>query len=255
MLRAPNPAHCHRDANRPPFSFCTQAVVVRHRCQGYTSTNSMNHKVSTSLEVKNRIFLLTRLRVRPLTGFTLIELLVVIAIIGILASIVLASMGTARAKARDAKRIADIKNIQLALETYYTDNLKYPANIYTGGSSLSPNYMQTVPYDPSATTICSGTSNTDCYFYTAMNAQSSINCVNVLNPPIRYHLGARLEVTANDGVGAFAQDVDIAIGYNGTLTGLCSASMPAADFNGRTVGCTGSQVAVGAPENCYDVTN
>ena len=52
-------------------------------------------------------------------GFTLIELLVVIAIIGVLASVVLASLNTARKKSRDARRIADIKQIQLALELYF----------------------------------------------------------------------------------------------------------------------------------------
>ena len=51
-------------------------------------------------------------------GFTLIELLVVIAIIGILASVVLASLNSARKKSRDARRVADIKQIQLALELY-----------------------------------------------------------------------------------------------------------------------------------------
>ncbi|NCT00024.1 prepilin-type N-terminal cleavage/methylation domain-containing protein [Candidatus Parcubacteria bacterium] len=59
-------------------------------------------------------------------GFTLIELLVVVAIIGILATVVLASLGSARSRARDAKRITELKQIQNALELYYLDNNSYP---------------------------------------------------------------------------------------------------------------------------------
>src|SRR3989344_2966865 len=59
-------------------------------------------------------------------GFTLIELLVVIAIIGLLASIVLASLNTARRKSRDARRLADIKQIQVALELYFDAKGEYP---------------------------------------------------------------------------------------------------------------------------------
>ncbi|MEK9195329.1 MAG: prepilin-type N-terminal cleavage/methylation domain-containing protein, partial [Patescibacteria group bacterium] len=52
-------------------------------------------------------------------GFTLIELLVVIAIIGVLASVVLASVNSARAKARDARKIADIRQISTALQLFF----------------------------------------------------------------------------------------------------------------------------------------
>jgi type II secretion system protein G len=72
---------------------------------------------------------------RSQKGFTLIELLVVIAIIGLLATIVLVSLNTARAKARDTRRKSDIRQIMLALEMYYSDKGEYPAS---GGAS-SPN--------------------------------------------------------------------------------------------------------------------
>src|ERR1700754_2453812 len=78
-------------------------------------------------------------------GFTLIELLVVIAIIGILSSVVLASLNGARKKGRDARRISDVKQIQLALEMYYDSNSsEYPDAL----SSLASTYISVVPTDP-----------------------------------------------------------------------------------------------------------
>ena len=64
-------------------------------------------------------------------GFTLIELLVVISIIGILASVVLASLNSARQKGRDTKRISDVKQLQLALELYFDSNGTYPTALST----------------------------------------------------------------------------------------------------------------------------
>lgn len=58
-------------------------------------------------------------------SFTLIELLVVISIIGLLASTVFAALGGARAQARDARRKAEIKNIETALDLFYVDKGSY----------------------------------------------------------------------------------------------------------------------------------
>jgi len=184
------------------------------------------------------------------SGFTLVELLVVIAIIGVLASIVMVSLTTARQKGRDARRISDIKNIQLALETYYNDNLKYPTSLY--GGALAPTYMALVPTDPSGTS-CGGTTGGQ-YCYTAINSASpaSTNCIG--NVPTKYHLGAILEIQANDGTGNFSQDADLAK----NSANACSSSSPSGDFQGRSVACSttaASNGAVSSAETCYDVTS
>jgi len=73
-----------------------------------------------------------------MAGFTLIELLVVIAIIGILSGIVIVSMSGARAKARDARRLSDMRQIATALQMYYAQYEKYPGPTSSYGESESP---------------------------------------------------------------------------------------------------------------------
>lgn len=74
-------------------------------------------------------------------GFTLIELLVVVAIIGLLSSIVLASLSAARSKARDSKRIGEMKTIEKALYLYaLNNNGNIPKSTFTGFDALPRQY-------------------------------------------------------------------------------------------------------------------
>lgn len=128
-------------------------------------------------------------------GFTLIELLVVIAIIGLLSTLAVVALGSAREKARDSKRVSDLKQVQTALELYYTDNNSYPAGtsaeLGTGnyaclnssgwqaaGAGCTNPYMGQVPSDPG-----SGS-----YVYTSSASTT-------------YTIAAELEGTVNDLTG------------------------------------------------------
>ncbi len=71
-------------------------------------------------------------------GFTLIEMLVVIAIIGLLSSVVVIGLGGSRSKARDARRIADVQQIQNALELAYDPASGYPSGIPSGAPTTDP---------------------------------------------------------------------------------------------------------------------
>ena len=165
-------------------------------------------------------------------GFTLIELLVVIAIIGILSSVVLASLSSARKKSRDARRIADFHQIMLALELYndakgyyppihqaYAPECSTPPCWDTHGYDVSNNsgwtslqtdlapYIPKLPVDPlnsgTASDVINGGKCTpwqaNCYVYAYGNVgRTGLNPVTLgVTNPGKYDLIAQLEDVNN----------------------------------------------------------
>lgn len=76
---------------------------------------------------------------KPRSGFTLIELIVVIAIFGILSSIVLSLLTDARLDARDKRRVADVQQLQKALELYHVDHSTFPRESEGANGNISTN--------------------------------------------------------------------------------------------------------------------
>jgi prepilin-type N-terminal cleavage/methylation domain-containing protein len=88
-------------------------------------------------------------------GFTLVELLVVMAIIALLTSLIIVNIYSSRGKARDAKRVSDLNQIQLALEQFFDRCQVYPTTLTTSSSNGSctgtvtlGNFISVIPTDP-----------------------------------------------------------------------------------------------------------
>jgi len=119
-------------------------------------------------------------------GFTLVELMIVIAIIALLSGIILTSLTGSKAKSRDARRISDVNQIQLAVEQYFDRCGQYPATLTTGagnGCPTSPSitlgsFISVIPVPPSNTAsydyvVNSSSYPTDYVIHATLEAQNA----------------------------------------------------------------------------------
>ena len=159
-------------------------------------------------------------------GFTLIELLVVIAIIGLLSTLAVVSLNGARAKARDARRVADLKAVQSALELYRGDSTTdaIPLSAATWATSLVglATYLPAgVPVDPTAARTAT---------------QTYVYCGEQVGVAYNYLLSATLENAASKAGG-------IQSGTGNYGTGKCAnedAAQNDVNCAGATTFCLGS---------------
>jgi prepilin-type N-terminal cleavage/methylation domain-containing protein len=185
------------------------------------------------------------MRLQRHTGFTLIELLVVMAIIGILSAVVLTSLNGARQKGRDARRISDVKQIQLALELFYDSTGEYPVSIGTPGSSVleTNGYIATLPTDPS---------NSAAYSY----APYQVDDADASNDGlcIGYHIGGSLESgITHTALQTDADKTTLALNPGETTATnfeLCAEVGASPDFHGSDQGKCNDTTDIGSA--CFD---
>lgn len=120
----------------------------------------------------NKRFLSTNF---PASGFTLIELIVVIAVVGVLATVITSYLGAARNRGNDSRRVSDVKQIQSALELYYSNHQSYPVTL---NLLIADGDIASIPTPPK------GLTGEITYKYSALGAGSDCNS---------YHLGVTLD--------------------------------------------------------------
>ncbi|OGL75687.1 hypothetical protein A3F52_03540 [Candidatus Uhrbacteria bacterium RIFCSPHIGHO2_12_FULL_47_11] len=112
-------------------------------------------------------------------GFTLIELLVVMAIIGILAAVLFVAIGTSpQRESRDARRVADIDRIRLALTLHQREKGEYPTTLQ---GLVDSKIISNVPLDSQGTAYLYATNNDQSAFHVGAEIENPAPIANLGN--------------------------------------------------------------------------
>jgi prepilin-type N-terminal cleavage/methylation domain-containing protein len=173
--------------------------------------------------------------IRTKNAFTLVELMVAISIIGLLSSIIMASLNDARRKSRDVRRVTDLLQIRTALNIFLHDNNEYPDNVvglYGASGSIAGKYIAAVPLDP-----YTGAQYKN---FSLLSIQNPLAC-GAAQICLGYHLGAIMENPLPNGNMVLQSDADL---YKG------AAVPPGGDFEGSSKDCSTTE---DANDGCYDI--
>lgn len=139
-------------------------------------------------------------------GFTLVEVLIVVALIGLLTTVAVLSVQNRRASARDTKRVADIKKIQTALESYYYNQGHYPdtEEFTTSLATSGVVYLEQIPIAPTpADGDCSDEENA--YTYTATGTNNGLYTLSFCLGESSGSLSAGLKSAGPDEISILAE--------------------------------------------------
>lgn len=124
-------------------------------------------------------------------GFTLIEIMVATTIVAVLAAVGMVSYASATKKSRDAKRMADIAQIQSALEMFRSDSSPSTYIVGNNLSGLVPGYLPKIPAPPKSTDeyYYAGAQYSYCLYTTLEDTSSSCDpnvCAAVAGKTFNY---------------------------------------------------------------------